>query len=159
MTTVFRQGEYVVYPTLGLAEVTAIEALDVGGFQCRMYTLRCLESTRLLRVPVAHAAQLGIRAPATPSNLADVWSALRAKGAPEVEPDHLLELVERVQSGDLRAIAEVVGRLHQVRRHRPLTQGERRVDELALRLLVQELAHVQQRDLEATAAQIEVVLG
>jgi CarD family transcriptional regulator len=156
----FRPGDLIIFPTQGVVSVLEIERFEVGGLVGSLYALRCLDTDKVLQVPTANAEQLGLRPLASPAEVASVRAALRAPPLDALpEERQALELVLKLQRGGLLEVAEVVRDLHAARRRRPLTQGERRIDELALRLLVQELAAVEGLDEDAVAAQIEALLG
>jgi CarD family transcriptional regulator len=159
---IFQQGDLAIFPTQGVVSVVEVERFEVGGLVGSLYALRCLDTDKIIQVPVANADQLGLRPLASQAEAASVRAALQSPAPPlEALPEEqrALQLVLKIQRGVLIGVAEVVRDLHAARQRRPLTQGERRIDELALRLLAQELAAVEGQEEDAVSAQIEALLG
>ena len=66
---------------------------------------------------------------------------------------------KKIQSGSLNDVAQVLRDLHLTRGDKQLSYGERRVYEMAMQLVVQELAVAQGHDEETVTTQVEQLLG
>jgi CarD family transcriptional regulator len=151
-----------VYPAQGVTEVTSIETLEISGFTNQFYVLRCLDSEKKIRVPVANVAQVGLRSVVDQEQICMVLGVLRSDQIAIDEPNwnrRYRRYVEKIQSGNLGDVAQVLRDLHLVKGDKQLSYGERRVYEMAHQLLVQELAVAQGLDEEAVRVQVESLLG
>lgn len=162
MTTDFNVGDMAVYPRQGVAEILGIETLEIAGFTNKYYVLRCLDSEKKIRVPVTNAEQVGLRNLVSPKEIEEVLDTLRATEIAIEEPNwnrRYRRYVDKIQSGDLDDVAQVLRDLHLTRHDKQLSYGERRVYEMAMQLLVQELAVAQDLEEETVQAQVEQLLG
>lgn len=161
VATAFNVGDMAVYPAQGVAEILGIETLEISGFTNRFYVLRCLDSEKKIRVPVANVDQVGLRSLVNSSEIEAVLGTLRASEIAISEPNwnrRYRRYVEKIQTGSLGDVAQVLRDLHLTRSDKTLSYGERRVYEMAMQLLVQELAVAQDRSEEEVAAQVEQLL-
>lgn len=162
MATTFNVGDMAVYPSQGVAEIMGIETLEISGFTNKFYVLRCLDSERKIRVPVANVEQVGLRELVDKPEIEEVLLTLRATEVAIEEPNwnrRYRRYVEKMKTGHLRDVAQVLRDLHLTRVDKQLSYGERRVYEMAMQLLVQELAVVQELPDEEVVAQVEQLLG
>ena len=58
----FKTGEYVVYPSHGVGQITAIEEQEVAGFKLELFVVSFSKDKMTLRVPTAKAASVGLDA-------------------------------------------------------------------------------------------------
>lgn len=158
----FEIGDKAVYPQRGVAEIQGIETLEICGTTNRFYVLRCLDSDNIIRVPVKNVDQVGLRSLVTESQIEKVLEALQADDLAVKEPNwnrRHRRYVEKMKSGDLTEVAQVLRDLHLTSADKQLSYGERRVFESARQLLIQELAVAQGVDEEAVAEQLDELLS
>ncbi len=161
MEIVFNKGDLAVYPRQGVAEVVAIEQLELGGQLHDCYVLRCLDSEKTIRVPVSNVTRVGMRGLVDDEAIEEVMQTLRASEVAISEPNwnrRYRRYLEKIQSGSLHEVAQVVRDLHRTRTDKQLSYGEKSVYETATQLLVQELSVVQGRTPDEVNAQIEAAL-
>ena len=94
--------------------------------------------------------------------IAQVLEVLRVDKIAIEEPNwnrRYRRYVEKIQSGSLEDVAQVLRDLHLTRADKQLSYGERRVYEMAMQLLIQELAVAQGSTLEKVREEIEQLLG
>ncbi len=162
MAIAFSVGDMAVYPVQGVTEILRIEELEISGFTSRFYVLKCIDSEDTIRVPLTNAEQVGLRSVVDKQQIGEVLERLRATETAIDEPNwnrRQRRYYEKLQSGDLREVAQVLRDLHLMSRDKQLSYGERRVHETATQLLVQELAVAQQLPTDAVQTQIEQLLG
>ncbi|MCA9542819.1 MAG: CarD family transcriptional regulator [Myxococcales bacterium] len=162
MPQTFNVGDMAVYPAQGVAEILGIETLEISGFTNKFYVLRCLDSEKKIRVPVANVEQVGLRALVAGDAIDGVLTVLQADEVAISEPNwnrRYRRYVEKIQTGSLVDVAQVLRDLHLTRADKQLSYGERRVYEMAMQLLVQELAVAQERSEEEVTAQVEALLA
>ncbi len=142
----FEVGDAVVHPIRGAGVVTQIEELRRRGDDKEYYKIKLMVQPRTsLMIPVSGAKTRGLRHAIQQSRLGRVWSVLRANAEPLPEnyKTRHAELEPKLRSGDLFQIAEVLRDLSWRRREDRLTTGDRRAYRKAMRLLVGEVAAVQ----------------
>ena len=143
MHSAFEVGDKAVYPVLGVAEVMALEKRDVGGAEVAVYILKILETGAKIMVPTANAAAVGLRGIIGSKEVKEVYAILRSR---DVARDtqtwnrRYREYMEKIKTGSIFEIAEVLRDLCVLRRSKELSFGERRMLETTRSLLVREIA-------------------
>ena len=158
----FSVGDKAVYPVQGVTEILGIEDVEISGFTSRVYILRRLDSDDTIRVPVANVERVGLRPLVGEEEIADVLDVLAADEIVVDEPNwnrRYRRYLEKIQSGNLADVAQVLRDLHLTRQDKQLSYGERRVYDMAQDLLVQELSVAQETDEESIRGEIEQILG
>ena len=158
----FSVGDKAVYPVQGVTEILGIEDVEISGFTSRVYILRRLDSEDTIRVPVANVERVGLRPLVGEEQIADVLDVLAANEIVVDEPNwnrRYRRYLEKIQSGNLADVAQVLRDLHLTRQDKQLSYGERRVYDMAQDLLVQELSVAQESDEETVRGEIEQILG
>ncbi len=162
MAVMFNVGDMAVYPVQGVTEILRIETVEIAGVTSRFYVLRRLDSDDTIRVPVANVERVGLRNLVNRDEIEQVLQVLRADSIAIEEPNwnrRYRRYVEKIQSGSLDDVAQVLRDLHLTRVDKQLSYGERRVYEMAMQLLVQELSVAQDAVFETVQEQIEQLLG
>ena len=143
MNVSFRVGDKAVYPAHGVAEITGIEKREISGSQQTFYILRILENSMRIMVPTNNAAAVGLRAVVGMEEVKEVYDILRSK---EVSVDgqtwnrRYREYMEKIKTGSVFEIAEVLRDLSLLKFSKDLSFGERKMLDTAKNLLVKELA-------------------
>jgi CarD family transcriptional regulator len=143
MDVTFRIGDKAYYPVHGVAEVVALEQRDIGGDTTNVYILRVLETGLKIMVPTGNAEAVGLRAIMSDEDVSEVYSILKSgdvTGDSQTWNRRYREYMEKIKTGSVFEIAEVVRDLCQLRRVKDLSFGERRMLETARGLLVKEIA-------------------
>jgi CarD family transcriptional regulator len=140
---VFRIGDKAVYPSQGVGEVTGIERREVAGLQRMFYILRILESGMTVMVPTENATTVGLREIIPSSDVKKVFAILRRKElavSRQTWNRRYREYMEKIKTGSVFEVAEVLRELSLLRGRKDLSFSERKMLETARSLLVQELA-------------------
>ena len=143
MNVSFRVGDKAVYPAHGVAEITGIERREISGTEQIFYILRILENGMRIMVPMKNAAAVGLRAVVGKQEIKEVYDILRSK---EVSVDgqtwnrRYREYMEKIKTGSVFEIAEVLRDLTLLKTDKDLSFGERKMLDTARNLLVKELA-------------------
>ena len=156
----FSPNEFVVYPAHGVGKVVSIETQEVAGFELEMFVISFEKDKMTLRVPTHKALDVGMRALATPDVVSHAMKTLRGKAKVKkaMWSRRAQEYEQKINSGDLIAIAEVVRDLHRQDDQREQSYSERQLYEAALERLTREIAAVAGHDENAAAAEIDSVL-
>lgn len=106
----FRKGDFVVHPAHGVGTVDRIGPEEVGGHKLNLIRISFSENRMTVRVPVAKARAVGLRRVATREAFEDVLTILRGRPRANrlIWAKRAQEYQLKINSGDLRAIAEVI---------------------------------------------------
>ena len=151
----FTVGEVVVYPHHGAARIADIEQREIGGETLDFLVLNILQSDLEVRVPVKNTELVGVRDVVNEEGLQKVFSVLRETDVEEAGnwSRRYKANQERLASGDINKVAEVVRDLWRRDQDRGLSAGEKRMLSKARQILVSELALAEKTD-EANAETI-----
>ena len=140
----FRANEYVVYPAHGVGKIVSIEEQDVAGLTLELFVISFEKDKMTLRVPTNKAAESGLRSLSTPDVISQAMSILKGKAKVKkaMWSRRAQEYEQKINSGDLIAIAEVVRDLHRSDDQREQSYSERQLYEAALERLTREVAAV-----------------
>ncbi|REF36047.1 CarD family transcriptional regulator [Thermasporomyces composti] len=139
----FKVGETVVYPHHGAAVIDDIEVRNVKGEEKTYLVLRIVsQSDLVVRVPADNVDLVGVRDVVGQDGLEKVFEVLRAPHTEEPTnwSRRYKANLEKLASGDVIKVAEVVRDLWRRERDRGLSAGEKRMLAKARQILVSELA-------------------
>ena len=139
---VFSVGETVVYPHHGAALIEAIETRVIKGEPKQYLVLRVAQGDLTVRVPAENAEIVGVREVVGEEGLGKVFDVLRAPHTEEPTnwSRRYKANLEKLASGDVNKVAEVVRDLWRRDQERGLSAGEKRMLAKARQILVGELA-------------------
>ena len=152
----YKVGEVVVYPHHGAAVIEDIETREMGGETLEYLVLHINQSDLVVRVPIKNADNVGVRDVVGKEGLEKVFSVLRDEDVEEAGnwSRRYKANQERLASGDINKVAEVVRDLWRRDQDRGLSAGEKRMLGKARTILVGELALAKPVD-EAKADEME----
>ena len=156
----FRPNEFVVYPAHGVGQIVSIEEQEVAGIALELFVISFEKDKMTLRVPTHKATEIGMRALSTPDVINHAMKTLKGKAKVKraMWSRRAQEYEQKINSGDLIAIAEVVRDLHRTDDQREQSYSERQLYEAALERLTREVAAVSGGDELAAAKQVGDVL-
>ena len=139
---VFNVGETVVYPHHGAALIQATETRTVKGVEKLYLVLKVAQGDLTVKVPADNAEIVGVRDVVDRTGLDQVFEVLRAPHTEEPTnwSRRYKANLEKLASGDVNKVAEVVRDLWRRDRERGLSAGEKRMLAKARQILVSELA-------------------
>ena len=156
----FSPNQLVVYPAQGVGKVERIERQEIGGVGMDLYIVRILSNNITLMVPVATAKNVGLRPLSDSQKAESVLLSLQDRSS---FTGHIgqnwnrrhREYSEKLKSGDLADVCNVLKELILISGEKELSFGERRLQEQAMALVSIELACVLQRDADAIKTLVE----
>jgi CarD family transcriptional regulator len=159
--TEFRPNDFVVYPAHGVGRIISIDEQEVAGLRLEMFVISFEKDKMTLRVPIAKASSVGMRALSSVDIVERALETLkgRARVKRAMWSRRAQEYEQKINSGDLISIAEVVRDLHRNDDQREQSYSERQLYEAALERLTREVAAV--NGIEELKAQqhVDEVLG
>ncbi|MEY3092824.1 MAG: CarD family transcriptional regulator [Ilumatobacteraceae bacterium] len=140
----FKKGDTVIYPQHGACKVVATRKEDPfgSGKQIEYLVLSTVIGEMMLKVPMSKVDDVGVRPPVSPDELADLVAVL-AKPDPRVPSNwsrRFKNHQEKLKSGDVYQVAEVVRNLSARNRDASLSAAERTMYERARVNLISEIA-------------------
>ncbi|MFV0512410.1 MAG: CarD family transcriptional regulator [Jhaorihella sp.] len=156
----FRPNDYVVYPAHGVGQIISIEKQEVAGFQLELFVISFEKDKMMLRVPTDKATEIGMRSLSSPDVILKAMTTLKGKAKVKraMWSRRAQEYEQKINSGDLISIAEVVRDLHRTDDQREQSYSERQLYEAALERLTREVAAVSGGDELSAAKQVDDVL-
>ena len=144
----FRPDDFVVYPTHGVGRIVSIDEQEVAGLRLEMFVISFEKDKMTLRVPTARASEIGMRGLSTPDLIERALETLKGKARVKraMWSRRAQEYEQKINSGDLMSIAEVVRDLHRSDDQREQSYSERQLYEAALERLTREVAAVSGAD-------------
>jgi CarD family transcriptional regulator len=157
----FTVGDTVVYPHHGAATIEAIEKRVVKGVEKDYLVLRVAQGDLTVRVPSENVDLVGVRDVVNQEGLDRVFDVLRQPYTEEPTnwSRRYKANLEKLASGDVIKVAEVVRDLWRRERERGLSAGEKRMLAKARQILVSELALAENTNEDKAEAILDEVLA
>ena len=139
----FKVGESAVYPAHGIAVIKRIDERDVGGKKKSFYVLQVVENQMTIMVPTDNAEAVGLRSIISDDEVKKVYTILKMR---DVKIDQTTwnrryrDYMEKIKTGSIYEIAEVLRDLFLLRHSKDLSFGERKMLDQAKALIVKEIS-------------------
>lgn len=157
----YKVGQKLVYPNHGIGVVEQICQHDSGNGETSLfYQMRLLATNSRVMVPVNNVAGVGLRPPISNSESDRLLKVLAddfVEPAADWKDRHKIFL-EKMQSGDIFEVAQVLKTLAYLNTIKPLSFREKRIFEKARFLIVSELSVVWRKPTEVIDPQIDQAL-
>ncbi len=156
----FTPGDFVVYPTHGVGKVMSIEEDHIAGHTLELFVISFDKDRMTLRVPVAKAANSGLRKLSSKKRMDSAIQTLkgRARIKRTMWSRRAQEYEAKINSGDPVSIAEVVRDLFRNVGQPDQSFSERQIYEQARDRLASELAAVEKIDMDKATLKLEQLL-
>jgi len=157
LAVTFNIGDKVVYPMHGAGIIEAIEEKEVLGERHKYYVMRLPVGGMKVMIPMDNVAELGLRQVIDSESVEKVFDILRGEQTDMSENwnRRYRANLEKIRSGDIFEVAEVVRNLAIRDREKGLSTGERKMLDNARQILISELVLAQ----GATEEQVETALN
>lgn len=139
----FKVGESAVYPAHGIAVIKRIDEREIGGKKKSFYVLQVLENQMTIMVPTDNAAAVGLRNIISDDEVTKVYKILKMR---DVKIDQTTwnrryrDYMEKIKTGSIYEISEVLRDLFLLRHSKDLSFGERKMLDQAKALIVKEIS-------------------
>ena len=156
----FKLGDRVVYPMHGAGVIEAIEEQEILGARQKYYIMKLPLGDMRVMIPLNNARNIGIREVVNGDEIDHVLDVLKQDETvmPTNWNQRYRANLEKMRSGDILAVAEVVRNLMKRDHEKGLSTGERKMLDTARRILISELILVKQIDEESATRLIEQLL-
>ena len=141
----YNVGDYIVYPMHGAGIIDSIEEKDILGEKQSYYILKMPGEVKVM-VPVKNADSIGVREIINKSDTAKVWEILEED---RTDADlnwnkRYRDNMDKMKSGNIYEIADVVRNLSFKQKGKGLSTGEKKMLSNAKQILVSELVLAEQ---------------
>jgi CarD family transcriptional regulator len=157
----FAVGDKVVYPHHGAAIIEGKEKRIFEEKKTDYFVLRITYGDLKVSIPVDKAEEIGLRDVINDEEVEEVFAVLRKKEArmPTNWSRRFKNHVEKLKSGDIYQVAEVVRNLSLREADKGLSAGEKRMLARARQILVSELTFALNVDEETAELRLDEVLA
>lgn len=158
----FKIGDKAVYPGQGVGEVMGIEHQEIMGQRQSFYVLRIMDNGMRIMIPINKVGSVGLRDVIDSEKVKQVYKILRMK---DVAVDattwnrRYREYMEKIKTGSVFEIAEVLRDLYLLKFDKDLSFGERKMFDTARSLLIKELAIAKNCDEEDIEKDFEKIFA
>ncbi|MDQ3985098.1 MAG: CarD family transcriptional regulator [Actinomycetota bacterium] len=158
----FEIGDKVVYPHHGAAVIEKVEERDLLGEKREYFILKLAYGELTLMVPTDSTEDVGLRQVTPAREMPKVFKVLKKNEPPQNTTNWSRRFkanVEKLKSGDIYQVADVVRTLHQRDKEKGLSAGEKRMLNKARQILVSELTFSKNCNEDEAEKLLDEVLG
>lgn len=157
----FKLGDRVVYPMHGAGIIEAIEEKEVLGEKQQYYIMRLPLGDMRVMIPLRNANVIGIREVVSSDGLEQALAVLQEEetSMPANWNQRYRANLEKIRSGDIKTVAEVMRNLVKRDQEKGLSTGERKMLDTARQIFVSELILVREMEEESAMRLIDGLLG
>ncbi len=157
----YRVGDTVVYPHHGAAVIEKRERRNLAGEEREYLVLRLTYGDLTLMVPADATEEVGIRQVCDSEEIEQVLGVLKARDGsmPTNWSRRFKANYEKLKSGDILQVAEVVRNLSLREQEKGLSAGEKRMLTKARQILVSELAAALSKEESAAETYLDELLA
>ncbi len=141
----YQIGDKAVYPGHGVGEIEAIEKKEINGETLSFYIMRIIDSGLKIMVPTSNLKITGMRDLIAEEEIGKVFSILKEQNI-KIENitwnKRFKDYNERLKSGSIFEVASVLRDLVVLGKTKELSFGEKRMFEMAINLISQEISFV-----------------
>ena len=156
----FKIGDKAVYPAHGVGVVKSIETKSIGGNKLDFYVLQILSSGAILMVPTHGCAKAGMRELISDLEIKGIYSILKSPGkiTQTTWNRRFREFNDKLRTGSVKDIAEVLRDLCSLKTDKDLSFGEKKMLDKARSMIVEEISAASSKDVSAVEAELNKLL-
>jgi CarD family transcriptional regulator len=162
----FKIGEIAVYPVYGVVAVKGIEIKEICGTKKTFYIFKVIDSDVTVMVPTDNTQIVGLRPVIAKTEIPKIYQILRSrKKTNDCINGHkswnkrYREYAEKLKSGNIFEVAEVLKDIYLLQNEKELSFGERRMMDAARALLIKEISIAKNSEEKLVAGEVERLLG
>ncbi len=157
----FKVKQNIVYPIHGIGKIIAIEKKKILDKKSEYYIIEFESNNMRIMVPVDKAEEIGIRPVIKKTEVDKVLKILKSRKA-AIDDDWKARYqsnTEKIKTGSIFEIAQVVKDLHRRNKTKELSIMERKMYENALHHIILEISTVKKTSFEETEKTINKLLS
>jgi CarD family transcriptional regulator len=157
----FELGDQVVYPHHGAGKVLKKEEMEVMGERREYLTIKILHNDMTVRVPTENAAIAGLRRVIDEETVKKVLDVLRDEVSemPKNWNRRFKHNRDKIKTGDIYELAEVVRNLSLRESEKGLSTGEKQMFTRTKKILASELMYALDKDEEEAESYLDELLA
>jgi len=157
----YRVGDKVVYPHHGAGTIVKKETREVLGEKREYLTIKILHNDMTVNVPADNADRVGLRKVIDEQMVSKVLKALTGNGTtmPKNWNRRFKHNRDKMKTGDIFELAEVVRNLSLRDHEKGLSTGEKQMFVKAKKILASELMYAKEMDEDEAAEWLDGVLA
>ena len=154
-------GDFIVYPSHGVGEITAIQTFEIAEEKLEMYNVIFDKEKMTLKIPTIKAKEIGIRKVSSRNEMKKTLEILKSKAKIRrtMWSRRAQEYEAKINSGILTELTEVVRDLFRNSNQPEQSYSERQLYESARDRLAREVAVVEKTDDIKAVEKIEIILN
>jgi CarD family transcriptional regulator len=157
----FELGDHVVYPHHGAGKVLRKEDMEMAGVRREYLTIKILHNDMTVMVPTENAALAGLRRVIDEETVEKVLNVLRddVSEMPKNWNRRFKHNRDKIKTGDIYELAEVVRNLALRENEKGLSSGEKQMYTRAKKILASELMYALDKDEDEAEAYLDSLLS
>jgi CarD family transcriptional regulator, regulator of rRNA transcription len=157
----FELGDHVVYPHHGAGKVLSKEQMEVLGTTREYLTIKILHNDMTVKVPTENAALAGLRRVIDEETVKKVLDVLTAEVSemPKNWNRRFKHNRDKIKTGDIYELAEVVRNLALRESEKGLSTGEKQMFTRAKKILASELMYALDKDEDEAESYLDELLA
>lgn len=159
----FKVGDHAVYPGHGVGRIHSIESKEILGKIHNFYSIMILETGMKIMIPAANIKSVGLRPLISKDEATQVVTILKDKNVKidtQTWNRRYRDYMEKIKTGSVFEIAEVLRDLYVLKVDKELSFGEKKMLDTAKNLLLKELNLAPEvKDLVSSDAEIKAIFG
>jgi CarD family transcriptional regulator len=157
----FELGDHVVYPHHGAGKVMKKEEMEILGERREYLTIKILHNDMTVRVPTENAALAGLRRVIDEETVKKVLDVLRDEVSemPKNWNRRFKHNRDKIKTGDIYELAEVVRNLSLRESEKGLSTGEKQMFTRTKKILASELMYALDKDEEEAENYLDELLA
>ena len=157
----YKVGDKVVYPHHGAGTVVKKEVREVLGAKREYMTIQIAHNDMVVNVPTENAERVGLRRVINEEMVTKVVKALSGSGThmPKNWNRRFKHNRDKMKTGDIFELAEVVRNLSLRDHEKGLSTGEKQMFVKAKKILASELMYAKQMDEDQAAVWLDEILA
>jgi len=157
----FKGGENIVYPTHGVGRILTIEKFQYDLVEEQLYVIQFFQDKLTIRVPFSKAKLIGLRNITSKPSMTRTLSILKQK--PKIKKAmwsrRAQEYDQKINSGDIKLLSEVVRDLFRKDDQTEQSYSERQMFQVAFERYTREFAISSDMKFEESSAKIVEILN
>ncbi len=160
-TRLFEVGDNVIYPSHGIGQIIGEENQIIAGIEMIMYVVSFSRDKMTVRVPKARALKTGLRHLSSKDQIKTALQVLESRACKQkgMWTKKAKKYKEKIESGAVDLIAEVVRDLHRDESGNDRSCSEKAMYDRAMERLVSEYSATMETDNETAKNKILSVLS
>ena len=157
----FKAGENIVYPTHGVGRILTVEKFQYDLVEEQLYVIQFFQDKLTIRVPFAKAKLIGLRNITSKPSMTRTLSVLKQK--PKIKKAmwsrRAQEYDQKINSGDIKLLSEVVRDLFRKDDQTEQSYSERQMFQVAFERYTREFAISSSLKFEEASAKVLEILN